>query len=44
MNDPLVRRLMTLPGVDMHVASGVAAAIGDIRLNRSTGASRLQQG
>ena len=30
MNDPLVRRLMTLPGVDMHVASGVAAAIGDI--------------
>ncbi len=30
MNDPLIRRLMTLPGVDIHVASGVAAAIGDI--------------
>jgi transposase len=30
MNDPMIRRLMTLPGIDMHVASGVAAAIGDI--------------
>jgi transposase len=29
--DPVIRRLMTLPGVDMTVASGVAAAIGDIR-------------
>ncbi len=29
--DPLIRRLMTLPGVDMTVASGVAAAIGDIK-------------
>lgn len=28
--DPLIRRLMTLPGVDVTVASGVAAAIGDI--------------
>jgi transposase len=31
MSDRVVRRLMTLPGVDMTVASGVAAAIGDIR-------------
>lgn len=30
MSDPVVRRLMTLPGVDMTVASGMAAAIGDI--------------
>jgi transposase len=30
MSDPVVRRLMTLPGVDMNVASGVAAAVGDI--------------
>ena len=30
MSDPVVRRLMTLPGVDMTVASGVVAAIGDI--------------
>lgn len=30
MGDPLVRRLMSLPGVDIAVASGVAAAIGDI--------------
>ena len=31
MSDPVIRQLMTLPGVDMAVASGVAAAIGDIR-------------
>ena len=31
MSDPTVRRLMTLPGVDMTVAVGVAAAIGEIR-------------
>ena len=31
MSDPVIRRLMTLPGVDMVVASGVAAAIGDVR-------------
>lgn len=31
MSDPVIRRLMTLLGVDMAVASGVAAAIGDIR-------------
>ncbi len=31
MTDPIIRRLMTLPGVDMTVATGVAAAIGDIR-------------
>ncbi len=31
MADPVIRRLMTLPGVDMTVASGVAAAIGDVR-------------
>lgn len=31
MSDPVIRRLMTLPGVDMAVASGVAASIGDVR-------------
>lgn len=31
MADPAIRRRMTLPGVDMTVASGVAAAIGDVR-------------
>lgn len=31
LSDPIVRRLMTLPGVDLTVAAGVAAAIGDIR-------------
>lgn len=31
LTDPVIRRLMTLPGVDMIVATGVAAAIGDIR-------------
>jgi transposase len=31
MQDPLIQRLMTLPGVDMNVASGVAAAVGDIK-------------
>lgn len=31
MSDPVIQRLMTLPGIDMTVASGVAAAIGDIR-------------
>jgi transposase len=31
LSDPIVRRLMTLPGVDLIVAAGVAAAIGDIR-------------
>jgi len=30
MTDRTIRRLMTLPGVDVAVASGVAAAIGDI--------------
>lgn len=30
MADPIIRRLMTLPGVDMIVAVGVAAAIGNI--------------
>lgn len=30
MSDPVIRRLMTLPGVDVTVAAGVAAAIGDI--------------
>ena len=30
LGDPLIRRLMTLPGVDVTVASGVAAAIGNI--------------
>ncbi|WP_246476372.1 IS110 family transposase [Roseibium litorale] len=29
--DPVIRRIMTLPGVDMMVATGVAAAIGDVR-------------
>lgn len=28
--DPVIQRLMTLPGVDVTVGSGVAAAIGDI--------------
>lgn len=31
MRDPLIQRSMTLPGVDMTVASGVAAAVGDIK-------------
>lgn len=31
MSDPVIRRLMTLPGIDVTVATGVAAAIGDIR-------------
>jgi transposase len=31
MSDPVIQRLMTLPGVDMAVASGVAAAIGAVR-------------
>ena len=31
MVDPVIRRLMTLPGVDMTVAAGLAAAIGDVR-------------
>lgn len=31
LSHPVIRRLMTLPGVDMTVATGVAAAIGDIR-------------
>ena len=31
MSNPVIRRLMTLPGADMTVASGVAAAIGDVR-------------
>lgn len=31
MADPVIRRLMTLPGFDMTVASGVAAAIGDVQ-------------
>jgi transposase len=31
MWDPTIKRLMTLPGVDMTVAAGVAAAIGDVR-------------
>lgn len=30
MVEPLIRRLMTLPGVDVTVAYGMAAAIGDI--------------
>lgn len=30
-DDPLIRRLMTVPGVDVTVASGLAAAIGDIK-------------
>jgi transposase len=31
MGDPQIRRLMTVPGVDVTVASGVSAAIGDIK-------------
>jgi transposase len=31
IDDPIIRRLMSLPGVDMAVASRVAVAIGDIR-------------
>ncbi len=31
LTDPVIRRLMTLPGIDITVAVGVAAAIGDIR-------------
>ena len=31
IRDPIIQRLMTLPGVDMTVASGVAAAIGDVK-------------
>jgi transposase len=31
MSDAVIRWLMTLPGVDMTVASAVAAAVGDIR-------------
>lgn len=31
LNDPTIRRLMTLPGIDVTVAASVAAAIGDIR-------------
>ena len=31
LQDPLIQRLMTLPGVDVTVASGIAAAVGDIR-------------
>jgi transposase len=31
LSDPVIRRIMTLPGVDMTVATGVAAAIGDVR-------------
>jgi transposase len=31
MSDPVIRRLMTLPGIDVTVATGVAAAIGDIK-------------
>lgn len=31
LSDPVFRRIMTLPGVDMTVATGVAAAIGDVR-------------
>lgn len=30
LNDPVIRRLMTLPGIDVTVAAGVAAAIGNI--------------
>jgi hypothetical protein len=39
IKDPLIRRLMTLPGVDLAVASGVAAAIGDIE--RFSGPQKL---
>lgn len=31
LNDPTIRRLMTLPGIDVTVAASVAAAIGDIQ-------------
>ncbi|RWQ47510.1 MAG: IS110 family transposase [Mesorhizobium sp.] len=31
LQDPTIRRLMTLPGLDVTVAASVAAAIGDIR-------------
>jgi transposase len=31
LNDPTIRRLMTLPGTDVTVAASVASAIGDIR-------------
>ena len=31
LHDPTIRRLMTLPGIDVTVAASVAAAIGDIR-------------
>lgn len=31
LQDPTIRRLMTLPGLDVTVAESVAAAIGDIR-------------
>ncbi|OWK18896.1 hypothetical protein AJ88_46200 [Mesorhizobium amorphae CCBAU 01583] len=31
LQDPTIRRLMTLPGIDVTVAASVAAAIGDIR-------------
>jgi transposase len=39
IQDPIIQRLMTLPGVDMTVASGVAAAVGDI--NRFAGPQKL---
>ncbi|TIQ01295.1 MAG: IS110 family transposase [Mesorhizobium sp.] len=31
LQDPTIRRLMTLPGLDVTVAANVAAAIGNIR-------------
>lgn len=31
LQDPIIRRLMTLPGLDVTVSASVAAAIGDIR-------------
>ena len=31
LNDPTIRRLMTLPGIDVTVAASITAAIGDIR-------------
>ncbi|MER9638778.1 IS110 family transposase [Mesorhizobium sp. M0228] len=31
LQDPTIRRLLTLPGLDVTVAASVAAAIGDIR-------------
>ncbi|MES0089048.1 transposase [Mesorhizobium sp. M0026] len=31
LQDPTIRRLMTLPGLDVTVAASLAAAIGDIR-------------